>query len=148
MTAAIDLNGKIKSALNGAYARGFPVSVAYVDGDGKPHVSLRGSVQVVSSTEIGLWARKRDDGLVRAIEANPNVALLFFGNLPDGSRLRAAFNGRARSDPARNREIYDAMGEVEQNYDPDAKGVAVIVAIETVAGMTEEGPFRMCHESA
>ena len=148
MTVGIDLNGRIKAALNGAYARGFPVSVAYVDGSGRPHVSLRGSVQVVSTTEIGLWARKRDDGLVKAIEVNPNLALLFFGNLPDGSRLRAAFNGRARSNPARNREVYDAMGDVEQSYDPEAKGIAVIVAIETVAGMTEEGPFSMCHESA
>jgi len=60
----------------------------------------------------------------------------------------ARLSRAARSDLARNREVYDAMGEVEQKYDPEAKGIAVIVAIETVAGMTEEGPFSMCHESA
>lgn len=142
MAAAIDLGGKIKLAINGAYERGFPVAVAYVDEAGKPSVSLRSSVQVLTATEIGLWARKADSGLAKAIETHPDMALLFFGHLPDGSRMRMELKGRARVDRTRNAEVYDGMGAVERNYDPDAKGIAVIIEIESVAGMTADGPFQ------
>lgn len=142
MTEAIDLSGKLSSAINGAYERGHPIIVGYVDESGRPSISFRGSVLVLSATEIGLWARKTDSGLAKAIETNPNLALLFFGDLPDGSRMRAALDGRAYADSSRNAQVYDGMGEVERGHDPEAKGVAVVVRIDKIAGMTVDGPFE------
>jgi len=142
MSESIDLSEKLKLAINGAYERGHPIVVAYVDESGKPSLSVRGSTQVLNETQIGLWARKRDSGMAAAIAANPNVALIFFGNLPDGSKMLATLNGRAHGDASRNAEVYDTMNETEQKYDPDAKGIAIIVDIDTVTGMTADGPFR------
>lgn len=142
MTEPVDLGGRLQRAIDGAYARGFPMSIAYVDEAGKPSISLRGSIMVLSRTQIGLWSRKADSGLALAIASRPDVALLFFGDLPDGTRLRAAIGGRARVDRTRSREVYDKMGDVEQRYDPDARGVAVIIDVDSVEGMTVDGPFK------
>jgi hypothetical protein len=142
MAHPIDLGGKLALAINGANDRGHPIVVGYVDDAGRPSISFRGSVIVLGSNEIGLWVRKTDSGLAVAIEKNPHLALLFLGNLPDGSRLRAALNGRARVDRSRNTEVYDKIGDVEQRYDPEANGAAVIVEIDRVSGMTEDGPFE------
>lgn len=140
-TGPVDLSGKIALAINGAYERGFPMSLAYIGEDGAPTISMRGSIMVVSASELGLWARRASSGLAKAIETHPDVALLFFGHLPDGSRMRMELRGKARVDPSRNAEIFAAMGDVERSYDPDAKGVAIIIQIEKLAGMTTDGPL-------
>jgi hypothetical protein len=141
MNDTIDLNGKIKLAINGAFERGYPLTIGYIDEAGKPSISIRGSVQVLNSTEVGLWAREREKGLAKVIEKNPYIALLFYGHLPDGSKMRAHLTGRAHADSARNAEVYDTMGEAEQQRDPEAKGVAIFVEVEKVSGMSVDGPF-------
>jgi len=141
MSNKIDLTGKIQLAIDGAYDRGCPLAIAYVDGEGKPSLSVRGSVHVRNSEQLGLWARSRDTGLARAIASNPSVSLIFFGPLPDGSKMLLTLRGRAHTDLARNDEVYNGMSEVERKYDPEAKGVAVIVDVDTITGLTADGPF-------
>src|SRR5882724_4913143 len=74
---AVDLTGTAKLAIDNAYERGHPVTVAYVDELGRPSQSIRGSTQVLSARELGIWARSRDTGLAKAIASNPNVSVLF-----------------------------------------------------------------------
>jgi hypothetical protein len=148
MSSGIDLTGRIQLAIDRAYDRGHPVVIAYVDGQGKPALSVRGSVHVLNSQQLGLWARSRDTGLAKGIASNPSVSLLFFGPLPDGAKILVTLNGRAHTDLARNNEVYHGMSEVERKYDPEAKGVAVIVDVDGVTGMSAEGPFRQAREPA
>ncbi len=143
MSDTLDLTDRFKQAIDGAFERGHPVVMAYVDGDGRPSLSVRGSAQVLNATEIGVWARKTDSGLAKAIESNPNVTLLFFGSLPDGAKMLANFSGRAHASFDRKDEVYEGMSDIEKNYDADRKGVAVIVEVDSVSGMTAEGPFKI-----
>ena len=140
--ADIDLSGDVTQAVQGAYERGHPVTVAYVDEGGRPSMSIRGSTQVLNPTQIGFWARTPKKGLARAIASNPNVALLFFGSLPDGSKVLLNLRGKAHVDFSRNHEVYDTMSETEKKYDPDMSGVAVIVDVDSVTGMSSAGPFQ------
>ena len=142
MAEKVDLNGKAKLAVNGAYERGSPVILAYVDEAGRPSLSVRGSTQVLNAKQVGVWTRKADAGLAKAIASNPNVSMIFFGSLPDDTKMLLTLNGRAHADATRNHEVYDSMSETERKYDPDISGVAVIVDVDLVTGMTADGPFR------
>lgn len=148
MTSQIDLTGKAKLAINGAYERGHPVIVAYVDEAGRPSMSVRGSTQVLNAGQVGVWARSRDKGLAKAVQVNPNVSLIFFGALPDGAKMLLNLHGRAHVDAARNGEVYDTMNETERKYDPDAKGVAIIIDVDLMTGMTADGPFKYGADAA
>ena len=143
---AVDLTGTAKLAIDNAYERGHPVTVAYVDESGRPSQSIRGSAQVLNARELGIWARSRDTGLAKAIERNPNVSVLFFGALPDGAKMLLNLQGRARTDSARNDVVYKNMSEIERSYDPEAKGIAVIVKVDTVSGMSAAGKFSQSSE--
>ena len=67
MPDPLDLTGEIAAAIDGAALRGATLALAYVRDDLSPAVSFRGSTHVHSPTELALWARKRDSGLVTAI---------------------------------------------------------------------------------
>ena len=142
MADTIDLSGDPTRAIDGAYNRGHPVALAYVDEQGKPCLSLRGSAQVLNKDQVGVWARKTDEGLAKAIRSNPNVALIFFGEIEGGGKMLLNGHGRAHADPARNDEVYQGMIENERSFDPDAKGVAVIIDVDALSGMSmATGPF-------
>jgi len=144
----VDLTGVAKLAIDNAYDRGHPVTVAYVDESGKPSISVRGSTQVLNAREVAIWARSRDTGLAKAIESNPNVAILFFGPLPDGGKCLLNLQGRAHADATRNDMVYKNMSQIERNYDPEAKGIAVIVEVDTLSGMSAAGKFSQASQPA
>ena len=62
MPDPVNLTGEIAAAIDGAALRGHQLALAYVRDDGSPSVSFRGSTYVRSSTELAIWARKRDSG--------------------------------------------------------------------------------------
>ncbi|MGV3768892.1 MAG: hypothetical protein ACO1NM_02550 [Sphingobium phenoxybenzoativorans] len=143
MTSTINLLADdIQAAVDAAYERGAPVAVAYVNEKQEPSLSLRGSAQVLNANEIGLWARSTDTGLAAAIEKNANLSLIFFGPLPSGDKMLLSIKGQARADASRNDEVYNGMIENERNFDPDKKGVAIIVNVDSASGMSMKGgPF-------
>src|SRR5581483_11544133 len=51
------LTDEIKTAVAGAFDNGTPIVVAYVDAEGVPHLSLRGSTQPYSDTQLAMWIR-------------------------------------------------------------------------------------------
>src|SRR5437773_1763144 len=69
----------VKARVTRALADDIPLSVAYVDEDGKPSISLRGSVMAYSDTQLAIWARNRE-GLAKAVQKNPNISLLYREN--------------------------------------------------------------------
>ena len=116
-----------------------PIILAYVGLDDAAHVSFRGSAHFHSDTAIAIWARDPQGGLPSALAHNPNVTLVYREPNPGGGRSRAVINlrgrGRVSADEAERRKVYETMPEVEREPDPEMKGVAVIVEIESITGI-------------
>jgi Pyridoxamine 5'-phosphate oxidase len=129
----VEITEEIAEALNTAFDSGAPIVLSYVDGQGVPHLSFRGTIHVHSSTEIGLWIRDPKGGLLRAIETNPNVALLY--NNPE-TRLHYDITGTARRiDDADIRDlVFERSPQFEQGLDAARRGAAVLIAVSRLVG--------------
>jgi hypothetical protein len=129
---------ELRDLINQAYDSGLPMVMAHVDPQGRPGMSYRGSVIVFSETQLGLWARSGTGGTVQAIGGNPNVTLIYREADPEGGRSRSliTFRGRARVDDseAARRRVYDEMPQRERDYDPEMKGVAILVDLDSISG--------------
>jgi Pyridoxamine 5'-phosphate oxidase len=141
MPDPVNLTGEIAAAIDGAALRGHTLALGYVRDDGSPSVSFRGSTHVHSPTQLAVWARKRDSGLATAITNRPRVSLLFFESDGPGARY-LAIEGRARVAPELDQVVYDATIEPERQQDPERKGVAVIIDVDSVAGAGADGFFQ------
>jgi hypothetical protein len=141
MPEPLDLAG-IAQAINGAALRGHTLALGYIDDDGYPAVSFRGSTQVHGPGQLAVWVRKRDDGFARAIATRPKVTLAYYG--PGGpGPFFLSVRGHARLDESANDAVYGAMIEGEKNQDPDRRGVAVLIDVETVRGFGSDGGFQL-----
>jgi hypothetical protein len=127
------LTDAITTAVNGALSNGTPIVVAYVDGEGAPHLSLRGSTHVHGADQLAVWNRDPKGGMGRAIESNPKVGLFY---RDPATQTAYAFGGRARveTDPGTRQRIYDESAEQERNLDPMCRGLAVIIDLDRVEG--------------
>src|SRR5207302_8192973 len=67
----------VRGIINGALANSTPIVVAYADENGQPILSLRGSTQVYGDTQLCIWVRNADGGIVKAMARNPRVSLLY-----------------------------------------------------------------------
>jgi hypothetical protein len=142
MSDELDLTGDIAAAINGAAARGHALALGYIDEDGYPAVSFRGSTQVHGPTQLAIWARKLDDGFVRSIAARPQVTLVHFEYGGPGPAW-LSIRGQAHLEPSANDAVYAAMIEGERQQDPERKGGAVLIDVESVRGFGADGPFAM-----
>lgn len=134
---SIDLN-EFAPVINELVLRGRAAAVSYIDGDGFPAVSFRGSTQVHSATQLAIWARNPSDGLAVGVAANPQVTLAIFD--PEGNPMMLSIRGNARVDASQNDVVYNKTVEVERNYDPEKGGVAVIIDVTSVRGFGDAGP--------
>src|SRR5207302_2045876 len=139
---AVHLTDTIAEALAAALANGTPVMVAYVDGEGRPQLSYRGTTQVLSEDQLGLWARNPEGGIVKALPNNPNVTLFY---RDPATRTNYQFHGRGHVDdtPSIRGRIFDGSPEPERNFDPQRRGVAIVVDVDAVDGRDANGPIRM-----
>jgi hypothetical protein len=134
-----------RGLINGALANGTPICVSYVDANGQPVLSLRGSTQVFSDTQLSIWVRNGEGGLPTAIKTNPRVALLYRDSK---TRTTLIIQGRAHveSDEATRERVFSLAPEVEQNHDPGHKGAALIIDVDSLQGTTVRGPVRFTRE--
>jgi hypothetical protein len=65
--AELQLTDEIKNTVNGAFDNQTPMMIAYSDGDGKIHLSFRGTIQAYSDDQLAVWARDPEGGLPRHI---------------------------------------------------------------------------------
>ena len=134
----IELTPEITEAVNNAQPSGKALSVAYVTADGRPRLSLRGSTHVHGPDELAIWVRQAEGGLVEAVQANPNISLLY-RDAP--ARTTYIFSGRARvaTDEATRGKVFDDSPAFEREHDPERKGVAVVIELDEVKGGTVGG---------
>jgi hypothetical protein len=129
----IELTEQMRDALASSLTDGMPVIMAYVDADGQPHLSYRGTAQVFSNDQLAVWARNPDAGLPTAMEAggNTRVALMYRNTQ---TRVAWQFLGRGHvtdDEAARNR-IFDDSPEVERSRDPERHGKAIVIDVDQV----------------
>jgi len=131
----LKLTDAMKEAVNSSYMSGKPMVVAYVDENGQPSLSYRGSAQAYSDTALAVWVRNPDGGLAKALPKNARVTLLYRDPGPE-NRAMLVFRGVGRIDEseAARRQVYDSSPEPERNADREEKGKALIVELERVDG--------------
>ncbi len=130
----LKLTDDIKTAVNGALANGTPVTVAYVDEEGQPSLSFRGSTHIYSDSQLAIWVRNPEGGLQRALGQNNRLTLMYRN---PANRTTIQFKGKARvdnNDAVRNK-VYDSSPEPERNADKEKKGFPLIIDLERVDGI-------------
>ena len=127
----IRLTDEMQSAVNDALTEGVPIAIAAVDAAGQPNITFRGSTQALDEERLALWARNPEGGLVRSIQSNPRVALLY---RHPARGLALLFHGRAHvtEDAALAAAIYERSPEPERARDPERGGVAVVIELDRV----------------
>ena len=119
-----------EAAVHGALS---PISVAlaFNRGVGKPHISFYGSTHVHSSNQLAIWVRNPQNDLIKTLPERPHVAIIY-GDI--GGRVYYTFEGTASlTDDAEEQDrVYREMHPVEQQFDPDRNGVAVVVDLDRV----------------
>jgi hypothetical protein len=134
--------GYVRGIINGALANGTPIVVAYTDEEGQPVLSLRGSTQVYSDTQLCIWVRNADGGIVKTMARNPRVSLLYRDS-KTRTTLIIQGQGHVESDPAVRERVFHLSPEVEQNHDPGRKGAALIIDIASLGGSTVRGMVKV-----
>jgi hypothetical protein len=109
--------------------------------DNKPVLSFRGSTQAYGDGALGLWIRNTSGGTIAAIKANPQVAMMY----RSATTPMLQFQGRARiaTDEAERKKVFESAPEREQKSDPERKGNAIIIDLDSVSGVLrfgEKGP--------
>jgi hypothetical protein len=139
--------GFVRGIINGALANGTPIVVAYTDENGQPVLSLRGSTQVYSDTQLSIWVRNADGGIVKNMARNNRVSLLY-----RDSKVRTTLivqgRGHVETSPEVRERVFQLSPEVEQNHDPGRKGAALIIDITQLGGTTVRGAVRVAPQQA
>jgi uncharacterized protein GlcG (DUF336 family) len=131
----LKLTKAMQEAVNSAFAMRRPMVISYVDPDGLPQLSYRGSTQAFSATQLAIWVRNPEGRILESIANNPAVAMLFGYFEPD-DRGFMIFHGRARIDDsaAVRDQVYGNAHEFERNQDVDRKGLAIVIDLDSVDG--------------
>jgi hypothetical protein len=140
---ALEISDHVAQAVNGGYGAGRPMILSYVNADGYPSLSTRGSTHVHGPQQLAIWARNPEGGLQKAIASNPKVGLIAF-NMDPFTLL--FFTGRARVDESQNDAVWEKTPDGEKGQDPDRKGQAVIVDLDTIKGLGPDGFFMLSRD--
>ncbi len=127
----IRVSQELRQRLDSALNDGKTLTAAYVDSHGKPHISFYGSTHVHDPDKLAVWVRNTDSDLISTIPDRPDIAFIY-GDI--GSRFYAKFEGTARieTQPEARQRIYDEMHPVERQFDPEMKGIAIVIDLQTL----------------
>jgi len=136
----------VKGIVNAALANNTPMIVAYTGDDGAPVLSLRGSTQVCSDTQLSIWVRHANGGMANTLRKNPAMALMY---RDPPARTTLTFQGRGHFDdtPEVRQRVFELAPEVEQRHDLDMTGAALIIDIDRLTGNSPRGGVRMVRQS-
>lgn len=130
------LDDEIREAIAAAPGEQNALTIAYIGADGWPHVSKRGSAQVLDDQTMAVWARKPDEGLAVAISDQPNVTLFYVDFATRG--VMYTLYGTARPSPASEitDQVWTDMPEGEQRLDPDHHGAAIVIDLQKIVAVS------------
>ncbi len=130
----ISINGEMRDLINNALKDRLTCSLGTASKDGRPQISLKGSVAVYDEETLSYWERSLRSALENVSE-NPQV-VIFYRN-PD-KRINWRFHGTAKvydSGEIRNK-VWEITPQAERDRDPDKKGVAVLVRIDSISELS------------
>ena len=140
----LKLSPALKQTINSALDRGRMLSVAYVGADGRPELSFRGSLQAYSDTQLAIWVRNPQGGIVQAVRDGRVHISLLYGEL-GASKAFVSFRGRGHIEQSEavRKKVYDSSPELERNLDKDRGGVPLIIDLDSVDGFFGGAPLKM-----
>jgi hypothetical protein len=138
----IVLTDEMKTIINDALANGNPIVATYVDGDGRPKMSYRGTIHAHSDDQLAMWNRDREGGMQRALASNPNLCF-YLRDVTNKATYFLYGRGRIDDDPQVREQVFANSPEREQNFDFSRRGVAIVVDLDRVEGSGPTGRFAM-----
>src|SRR5690606_12930212 len=129
------LTDEIKNAINNAYTSGKPLIFAYVDPDGQPSLSYRGSAHAYSDDQLAIWIRNPEGGLLKALNSGNNRVTLMYRDPETRANIQFRGKGRLDNSEATREKVYNAIPEAEQNADREKKGQPLIIDLDRVDGI-------------
>ena len=144
-TTPLLLTDEIKEAVNAAFDNRTPIVVVYVDENGQPSMSMRGTTQAWSDTQLAIWARGTSN-MPKALNDRPRLTLWY---RDPATRTTLQFRGHAHvdNDPQVRDVVFDRSPAAEQAADPERKGVVLIVDLDRVDGRLPSGPVAMSKDA-
>jgi len=138
----IKITEDMKTRLETAIESLKTVTAAYVDTEGKPHISFYGSTHVHSESQLAIWVRKPDSALLKTIPDRPHIAIIY-GDIQNRVYFTFAGQCRVTTNESERDRIYNEMHEIERMFDAEKKGIAVIIDLDKVTSLTKEGKSEM-----
>ena len=129
----LSLSETMQDAVNNSYLSGAVMLFAAVAPDGQPILSLRGSAQAYSDTQLAFWARNAEGGTVGALDTQPKITA-FLRDARSRTNLFFYGNGRPVQNEDERMTVYNNSPEVERAADPEIKGTGVIMDLDRVEG--------------
>lgn len=133
----IKMTDQMAHLLREALNDGVPCLVGTATKDGMPQISPKGSVSVLDEEHLGYWERSFRSAHSHLAE-NPNV-VIFYRNADRADEIgyRGAamrFYGVARvvEDGPERERVWEATVPMEQERDPEKKGVGIIVRVDRI----------------
>lgn len=130
----ISLTGDLKEKIDNALADRFPCFVGTASKDGKPQISMKGSVLVYDDETLAYWERAKRSALEN-VRDNPQT-VVFYRNTAE--RLNWRFHGIAtvhESGEIRD-DVMSRTVQAELDRDPERQGVAVLVKIDDITELS------------
>lgn len=131
---AISITGEMRELINSSLADGYPCVVGTASTDGKPQVSMRGSVAVYDDETLSWWERSMRSS-VDNIAENPQ-AVIFYRNTE--RRIHWRFHGTVtlhESGEVRDR-VMGITPQPELDRDPERTGVAALLRLDSVTELS------------
>ncbi|MDP6453825.1 MAG: pyridoxamine 5'-phosphate oxidase family protein [SAR202 cluster bacterium] len=130
----ISINGDMKEKIDSALADRAPCFVGTASKDGKPQISMKGSVLVYDDDTLAYWERAKRSALDN-IQDNPQT-VIFYRNGPE--RINWRFHGTAtvhESGDIRD-NVMSRTVQQELDRDPERQGVAILVKIDEITELS------------
>ena len=140
----LELSADMQKAVDTAFESLKPIVVSYVDESGAPQLSFRGSTQAFSDSQLAIWVRNPEGRILESITKNPAMALIY-GSFEPTARAFMIFRGRGRVDSsdAVRRRVYERAHAFERGQDPERKGIALIIDLDSVDGFFGGAQLKM-----
>ena len=126
----ISITGEMRDRVNSALADRGPCFVGTASRDGRPQISMKGSVLVYDEETLAYWGRARRTAL-KNVSENPRTVIFY--RTPQ-ERISWRFHGTAtvHESGAIRDAVMERTIQPELDRDPDRQGVAVLIKIDLI----------------
>lgn len=130
----INIEGEMRDLINSSGVDGFNCYLGTATRDGRPQISIKGSLAVFDHETLSYWERAKRTALEN-ITDNPQV-VIFYRN-PE-KRINWRFHGTAsvhESGEVRDK-VMAITSQHELDRDPDRQGMAVLVRVDRITELS------------